>query len=177
MSESFTSVGESVASQSEKGGRKRKGGTDLELKAVLVDAVQSIGQMSSAVINSRNNEKIDDFDDDWLFAKSVYIKLKDVPTREAKERFKMKVQSELMDLIFDDQSKHSNGKQLQAMSSATSSAQRPGSLRPIILYRNSQAGGPSNPPLLAGSQIPIKNPVQMYASVSSVGNNVQTRTD
>lgn len=132
-----------------------------------MDAVQSIGQLSNSVINSRKNDKFDEFDDDWLFAKSIYIKLKDVPSREAKERFKMRMQNELMNLIFGDQSKQPTSAQFDAMGSV----QRQAPLRPIIIYRHSQTAGHNNPQQYVGSQIQFTTPMQMFASVPP-GNNV-----
>ena len=54
---------------------------------------------------NREAERTDETsDDDWLFARSIYLKLKNIPAGRDKESFKLRMQGELMSLTYCYQS-------------------------------------------------------------------------
>lgn len=100
MTDSFTSTLENSVSEPERSGRKRKKTTEPECNAVFVDAVQSLGKLTNSMMQSRQQKTSDESDPDWYFLKSLHFKLKEVPEGREKELFKVKMQTELMTLLY-----------------------------------------------------------------------------
>lgn len=100
MSDSLTSMGVCPVPDCGTSGRKRKRNTESDFNTVLVEAVQSMGKMSSSVMDSRKKEAVDELDGDWLFAKAMYVKLKEIPEGREKEMCKLKIHTEVMNAMY-----------------------------------------------------------------------------
>lgn len=101
MTDSFTSTVESAVSELDRRGRKRKKTTESECNKVFVKAVQSLGKLTSSMMESRKNVASDESDDgNWLFLKALHLKLKQVPEGREKKLCKMRLQTEVMNLLY-----------------------------------------------------------------------------
>jgi len=91
------SVVEQVISDIETPKSKKRSSND-GYNELLVKSAKSIDTMASCLVN-RNTSLKDEDDDDWLFARRVYLKLKKLPDGSSKERFKLKVEMDLLNAI------------------------------------------------------------------------------
>jgi hypothetical protein len=78
---------------------KARAASDLDLTNILTGAVRSVDKLSESVVSKQSRDH-DDNDEDWLFARAVYLKLKAMPPSRDKEMFKLRVQSDLFSLSF-----------------------------------------------------------------------------
>lgn len=133
--DSFSSAGENATSGSNTSDRKRKKHREPDFNKILVGAVQSIDRLSGSVMNSRKNETTDEtFDDDWLFARAIYIKLRDVPAGREKDQFKWRMQGELLNLMYGAE----NNQSPSTKSNSTNMFQHQTPLQTATVYRHNQ---------------------------------------
>lgn len=142
--DSYTSLEDNAVLESTKSGKKRKKSTESDFDSVFADAVQSIGKLSSSLANSKTSEKVDEFNEDWLFAKTIYIKMKDVPAGREKDLCRMRINAEVMNLLYGVQN-------TQTTNSVNVKAAQPNLIpnpmppRPIIVLKSLQAVDRNNP--------------------------------
>lgn len=159
LEDSVSCVTEKSTTESTSSGPKRKKGCQPDFTKILTGAVQSIDKLSGSVIASnRQNDRADEtMDDDWLFARSVYdvyVKLKAVPAGRDKEAFKLRMQGDLMSLLYGGQ-----GSQLYGARSHNSIAlQQPVYVRYAApYYINSQQQQYRTP------NVPMTSPMSMHS--------------
>ena len=92
-----SSVVEQVISNIETLKSKKRSSND-GYNELLMKSAKSIDTMASCLA-SRNTSHKDEDDDDWLFARRVYLKLKKLPDGTSKEKFKLKVEMDLLNAI------------------------------------------------------------------------------
>ena len=77
--------------------------TTTVLSQLLSGTAQSIEKLMSVVISSKTNDmgsKNEPDDDDWLFCKRMYNKLRAIPDSQQKEWFKLNMDSELIKMTY-----------------------------------------------------------------------------
>lgn len=79
--------------------KRRK--SDLDYCDMLKGAVKSIDKLTSSV-NTASKDDISEVqdDDDWLFARRIYLKLKAIPNSRDKELFKLKMDTDLLTMMY-----------------------------------------------------------------------------
>lgn len=133
--DSFSSAGENATTGSNTSDKKRKNHREPDFNKILVGAVQSIDRLSGSVMNSRKNETTDEtLDDDWLFARTIYIKLRDVPAGREKDQFKWRMQGELLNLMYGAE----NNQSPSTKSNSTNMFQHQTPLQTATVYRHNQ---------------------------------------
>lgn len=65
--------------------------TGNELTGFLAGAVQSMEKLSDSFLKPKGNENVDEtLNDDWLFARSLFVRLKDIPAGRETDSFKVR---------------------------------------------------------------------------------------
>jgi hypothetical protein len=85
--------------------RKKNRGKQKDVTSILSDAAESIGKLVSAVADRKADESSiakahEPDDDDWLFCKRLYIKLRKLPDGPFKEFFKVNTESEAVRMVY-----------------------------------------------------------------------------
>lgn len=63
--------------------------------------MQSMEKLSDSLVKSKKNENVDEtLNDDWLFARSLFVKLQGIPEGKDKDYFKLRTQCELTNLQY-----------------------------------------------------------------------------
>ena len=102
--ESVSSVEPTPSAASGTMAARKKKRKQSDFSTVLTGAVESIDKLSCSILASQKSEKPDfTMDDDWLFARRVFLKLKNIPCGQEKERFKYRMEGELLNLAYNYQ--------------------------------------------------------------------------